>query len=439
MPWKFVKVSVIGTGYVGLVTGATLADLGNQVVCLDILEEKIKILNSGKSPIYEPGLDELLKKGLKSKKLSGSTEIEQNIRNSDITFICVGTPSDKNGNIDLSYIKSASSSIGRALRDKNEKHTVIVKSTVVPLTTEEVVMPNILKKSGWKRENLGIGMNPEFLREGSAIHDAQNPDRIVIGFADDVAQKALKELYKSYNCKKLECSPRTAELIKYASNSFLATKISFVNEIANMSNVWGIDFQEVAEGMGLDSRISAEFLRAGVGFGGSCFPKDVKALAAAAKKSKVESLMLKATLEVNDIQPKIIVRMAEERLGIIKGKKIAILGLAFKPDTDDVRESRSEIVVRELMDKGAKLVAHDPEGMPNFKKIIDVKMAPTPELATENSDCVIIMTEWNEYKNMNLRKMLENMAGNVLIDGRRALNFKEVEKLDFDYKTIGLG
>ena len=439
MPWKFVKVSVIGTGYVGLVTGATLADLGNQVVCLDILEEKIKILNSGKSPIYEPGLDELLKKGLKSKKLSGSTEIEQNIRNSDITFICVGTPSDKNGNIDLSYIKSASSSIGRALRDKNEKHTVIVKSTVVPLTTEEVVMPNILKKSGWKRENLGIGMNPEFLREGSAIHDAQNPDRIVIGFADDVAQKTLNELYKSYNCKKLECSPRTAELIKYASNSFLATKISFVNEIANMSNVWGIDFQEVAEGMGLDSRISAEFLRAGAGFGGSCFPKDVKALAAAAKKSKVESLMLKATLEVNDIQPKIIVRMAEERLGVIKGKKIAILGLAFKPDTDDVRESRSEIVVRELMDKGAKLVAHDPEGMPNFKKIIDVKMAPTPELATENSDCVIIMTEWNEYKNMNLRKMLENMAGNVLIDGRRALNFKEVEKLDFDYKTIGLG
>ena len=192
------KVSVIGTGYVGLVTGATLADLGNQVVCLDILEEKINTLNSGKSPIYEPGLDELLKQGLKNKNLRGSTEIEQNIRNSDITFICVGTPSDKNGNIDLSYIKSASSAIGRALRDKNEKHTVIVKSTVVPLTTEEVVMPNILKKSGWKRENLGIGMNPEFLREGSAIHDAQNPDRIVIGSADDIARETLNELYSPY-------------------------------------------------------------------------------------------------------------------------------------------------------------------------------------------------------------------------------------------------
>ena len=433
------KVSVIGTGYVGLVTGATLADLGNKVVCLDILEEKINMLNSGKSPIYEPGLDELLKNGLKSKNLIGSTEIEQNVRNSDITFICVGTPSDKNGNIDLNYIKSASSSIGRALRDKNEKHTVIVKSTVVPLTTEEVVMPNILKKSGWKRENLGIGMNPEFLREGSAIHDAQNPDRIVIGFADDIARKALNELYNSYKCKKLECSPRTAELIKYASNSFLATKISFVNEVANMSNVWGIDFQEVAEGMGLDSRISSEFLRAGAGFGGSCFPKDVKALAAAAKKSKVESLMLKATLEVNDIQPKIVVKMAEERLGVIKGKKIAILGLAFKPDTDDVRESRSEIVIRELMEKGANVVAHDPEGMLNFKEIIDVKMTPTPELATNKADCVIIMTEWDVYKNLDLESLLERMNGNVLIDGRRALNAKKADKIGFDYKTIGLG
>ena len=423
----------------GLVTGATLADLGNQVVCLDILEEKITMLNSGKSPIYEPGLDELLKKGLKNKNLSGSTEIEQNVRNSDITFICVGTPSDKNGNIDLSYIKSASSAIGRSLRDKNEKHTVIVKSTVVPLTTEEVVMPNILKKSGWKRENLGIGMNPEFLREGSAINDAQNPDRIVIGFADEIARKTLNELYEPYKCTKLECSPRTAELIKYASNSFLATKISFVNEIANMSNIWGIDFQEVAEGMGLDSRISSEFLRAGAGFGGSCFPKDVKALAAAAKNSKVESLMLKATLEVNDIQPKIIVKMAEDRLGVIKGKKIAILGLAFKPDTDDVRESRSEIVIRELMEKGANVVAHDPQGMDNFKEIIDVKMTPTPELATKKADCVIIMTEWDIYKNLDLESLIERMEGNVLIDGRRALNAKKADEVGFDYKTIGLG
>jgi len=434
-----VKVSVIGTGYVGLVTGATLADLGNEVVCLDLVKEKIDILNSGKSPIYEPGLEELIQKGIKTKNLIGSTEIEMNVRDSDITFICVGTPSNKDGNIDLSYIKSASSTIGRALRDKRGSHTVVVKSTVVPLTTEEVVLPNILKKSGWKRENLGIGMNPEFLREGSAIQDAQNPDRIVIGYADEIAKKLLNDLYRPYNCTKLECIPRTAELIKYASNSFLATKISFVNEVANMSNVWGIDFQEVAEGMGLDNRISAQFLRAGAGFGGSCFPKDVKALAAAAKKSNVESLMLKATLEVNDIQPKIIVKMAEERLGIIKGKKIAILGLAFKPDTDDVRESRSEIVIKELIEKGAEVIAHDPQGMSNFKKIIDIPMMPTPELATEKADCVIIMTEWNLYKDLDLELLLRRMAGNVLIDGRRALDANEAAQIGFDYKTVGLG
>ena len=433
------RISVIGTGYVGLVTGATLADLGNQVVCLDIIEEKINMLNSGKSPIFEPGLEELLQKGIKTKNLIGSTEIEQFVRNSEITFICVGTPSDENGNIDLSYIKSASSTIGRALRDKNEKHTVVVKSTVVPLTTENVVMPNILKKSGWKRENLGIGMNPEFLREGSAVDDAQNPDRIVIGHADEIARRTLNKLYESYNCVKLECIPRTAELIKYASNSFLASKISFVNEIANMSNVWGIDFQEVAEGMGLDSRISAEFLRAGAGFGGSCFPKDVKALAAAAKNSNVESLMLKATLEVNDLQPSIIVKMAEERLGVIKDKKIAILGLAFKPNTDDVRESRSEIVIAELIQKGADIIAHDPEGMANFKKILDIPMAPSAELATDKADCVIIMTEWDEYKNLDLELLLKKMNGNVLIDGRRALDANKAEKVGFDYKTIGLG
>jgi UDPglucose 6-dehydrogenase len=206
-----------------------------------------------------------------------------------------------------------------------------------------------------------------------------------------------------------------------------------------MSNVWGIDFQEVAEGMGLDSRISSEFLRAGAGFGGSCFPKDVKALAAAAKNSKVESLMLKATLEVNDLQPKLIVKMAEERLGVIKGKNIAVLGLAFKPDTDDVRESRSEIVIKDLIEKGANVTAHDPEGMTNFKEIVEIPMTATPELATEKADCVILMTEWEEYQNLDLELLLRRMAGNVLIDGRRALNSNEAERVGFDYKTIGLG
>ncbi|MED6305688.1 MAG: UDP-glucose/GDP-mannose dehydrogenase family protein, partial [Candidatus Thermoplasmatota archaeon] len=287
------KISVMGTGYVGLVTGATLAETGNQVTCLDILEAKIEELNQGKSPIFEPGLEELIKQGIRNGSLTGSTNIENGILSSDVTFICVGTPSKKDGSIDLSYMKSAASSIGRALRHKEREHTVIVKSTVVPLTTEEVVLPILIKKSGWKREQLGMGMNPEFLREGSAIRDAQKPDRIVMGSADALSLKVMNSLYKGKKCPKLECSPRTAEFIKYASNSFLATKISFVNEMANLCNSWGIDFNEVAEGMGMDSRISPLFLRAGAGFGGSCFPKDVKALVAAAKTAKVESKILK--------------------------------------------------------------------------------------------------------------------------------------------------
>ena len=269
------NISVIGTGYVGLVTGATLANSGNNVICLDLIESKINELNKGKSPIFEPGLENLINIGIKKGNLKGTTEIEKGILDSDVTFICVGTPSNKDGSIDLTYIKSASSSIGRALRNKSEKHTIIVKSTVIPRTTEDVVLPIILKKSGWKREKLGIGMNPEFLREGCAVKDAEEPERIVIGSDDDLSKKVMNDIYKKHKCPKLECNSKTAEFIKYASNSFLATKISFANEMANLSNAWGIDFEQVAEGMGLDSRISPLFLRAGAGFGGSCFPKDV--------------------------------------------------------------------------------------------------------------------------------------------------------------------
>ena len=433
------NITVMGTGYVGLVTGATLASAGNQVTCLDIIESKINELNQGKSPIFEPGLEKLIQLGINNQSLKGSTDIENCIRESDVTFICVGTPSNHNGSIDLSYIKSASSSIGRALRAKENEHTIIVKSTVVPLTTEETVLPVILKKSGWKRERLGIGMNPEFLREGSAVKDAQKPDRIVIGAADELAKKMMHDLYKEHDCPKLVCSPRTAEFIKYASNSFLATKISFVNEMANMCNAWGIDFENVAEGMGLDSRISPLFLRAGAGFGGSCFPKDVKALAAASKSDKIESKMLNAALEVNDLQPLIVVQMAKERLGVLKGKNITVLGLAFKPDTDDVRESRSEVVIKKLLEEGANITAHDPEAMANFKEIIDIKMAETAEEAIDKADCIILMTEWKQYINLDYKLIKNKMNGNVIIDGRRAFEPEAMEKEDFDYKAIGLG
>jgi len=433
------NISVIGTGYVGLVTGATLANSGNNVICLDLIESKINELNKGKSPIFEPGLENLINIGIKKGNLKGTTEIEKGILDSDVTFICVGTPSNKDGSIDLTYIKSASSSIGRALRNKSEKHTIIVKSTVIPRTTEDVVLPIILKKSGWKREKLGIGMNPEFLREGCAVKDAEEPDRIVIGSDDDLSKKVMNDIYEKQKCPKLECNSRTAEFIKYASNSFLATKISFANEMANLSNAWGIDFEQVAEGMGLDSRISPLFLRAGAGFGGSCFPKDVKALSAVAKKSKADSKMLEATLRVNEEQPKIIVKMTEERVGKLKNKRIAVLGLAFKPDTDDVRESRSEVVINELLEKKARVVGHDPEAMGNFKELIDIPMADDINEATKDADCIIFMTEWAEYKTLDLEKLRANMKGNVIIDGRRIFNRNEIENAGFDYKTIGLG
>ena len=433
------NITVMGTGYVGLVTGATLSDAGHQVTCLDIIESKVNELNQGKSPIFEPGLEELIQSGVKNKSLSGSTDIENCIRESDVTFICVGTPSNKDGSIDLSYIKSASSSIGRALRSKEGEHTVIVKSTVVPLTTEETVLPIVLKKCGWKRGRLGIGMNPEFLREGCAVKDAQEPDRIVIGFDDEIAKKTMHELYTKHNCPKLECSPRTAEFIKYASNSFLATKISFVNEMANMCNSWGIDFKEVAEGMGLDSRISPLFLRAGAGFGGSCFPKDVKALAAASKSSNIESKILDASLEVNESQPLIVVEMARERLGTLKGKKITVLGLAFKPDTDDIRESRSEVVINKLLDEEAIVTGHDPEAMDNFSEICNIEMANNTEDAIGGADCIILMTEWQEYINLDYKLIKQKMSGNVIIDGRRAFDYRRMEGAGFDYKAIGLG
>ena len=433
------NITVMGTGYVGLVTGATLSDIGHKVTCLDIIESKVNELNQGKSPIFEPGLEELIQSGIKNKTLAGSIDIENCIRESDVTFVCVGTPSNNDGSINLNYIKSASSSIGRALRAKEGNHTVIVKSTVVPLTTEETVLPIVLKKCGWKREHLGIGMNPEFLREGCAVKDAQEPDRIVIGFDDDLAKEVMHELYAKHSCPKLECSPRTAEFIKYSSNSFLATKISFVNEMANMCNAWGIDFKEVAEGMGLDSRISPLFLRAGAGFGGSCFPKDVKALAAASKSSKIESKMLDASLEVNETQPLIVVEMARERLGVLKGKKITVLGLAFKPDTDDIRESRSEVVIKKLVEEGAIVTGHDPEAMENFKEIINIEMANNSKEAIDEADCLILMTEWKEYIDLDYKLIKQRMSGNVVIDGRRAFDYRRMEEEGFDYKAIGLG
>ena len=433
------RITVMGTGYVGLVTGATFAAAGHDVACLDILPGRVAALNAGECPIFEPGLPELLKAGLASEKLRGSGEMASEITEADLTFICVGTPSRNDGSIDLAQVESAAAAIGDALASGERKHVVVVKSTVLPRTTEDLVLPRVLERSGRDRASVGFAMNPEFLREGSAVADALQPDRIVIGAADGLARARLRLLYAGAECPVLECDPRTAEMVKYASNAFLAAKVSYTNEVANLCEAWGIDFATVAEGMGLDDRISPRFLRAGAGFGGSCFPKDVKALRTAAAAEKLPVAMLDATLVVNESQPLLLVAWARDALGSLKGKRIALLGLAFKPDTDDVREARAAVVARALLDADASVVGCDPQAAANFTALCDIKIAASAEAALDGADCAILMTEWPEYAALPPAVFAERMARPLVLDGRRALDAKALRNAGVEYRAIGLG
>ena len=433
------RISVIGSGYVGIVTGATLAEAGFKITCLDILEEKISDIKRGISPIYEPGLERLIRNGLDSGNLNASTELEKHIANSDVVFVCVGTPSNEDGSIDLQYIENVSKTIGKSIKDSAEDIVVVVKSTVVPLTTEETVQKIILEESGRGRETVGIAMNPEFLREGSAVDDALNPDRIVLGCTDQKSKTALLKIYEGHTCPIMHCDPRTAEMIKYSSNSFLAAKISFVNELANMCDKWNMDFETVAEGMGMDSRISKQFLRAGVGFGGSCFPKDVKALRRAAKNDGLGSEMLDATLSVNEKQPEIVVNMAREILGELKNKRIVVLGLAFKADTDDVRESRAFNIVEKLKNENVEVIGHDPQATETFAEESGITCTDDLEEALRDADCAIIQTEWNEYKSIKPEFLCNLMKKPVVIDGRRTFDNGYFAGTGVEYVAIGLG
>ena len=433
------RIAVMGTGYVGLITGATFAAAGHDVVCLDILPERVVALNAGECPIFEPGLPRLLKAGLASGKLRGSGEMTVEIAAADLTFICVGTPSRDDGSMDMTQVKSAAATIGDALVDSKSEHIVIVKSTVLPKTTEELVLPRVLERSGRDRASIGFAMNPEFLREGTAVPDALNPDRIVIGATDELALAQLRELYADAKCPVLECDPRTAEMVKYASNAFLAAKVSYANEISNMCEAWGIDFTIVAKGMGMDNRISPRFLRAGAGFGGSCFPKDVKALRAAAAAEKLPVAMLDATLAVNESQPLLLMEWAREALGSLKGKRVALLGLAFKPDTDDVREARAVVVARALLDEGASVIGCDPQAAANFSALCSIEIAASAEAALDNADCAILMTEWPEYAMLAPATFKERMARPLVLDGRRALDAKALRDAGIEYRAIGLG
>jgi UDPglucose 6-dehydrogenase len=352
------KISIVGAGYVGLATGVGFASMGHSVICVDVDAERVRKLNRGEPPIYEPMLEEHLRKALEENRFEATTELGRAIRESDVIFISVGTPSKPDGSMDPVFIEQASRDIGQAMRDRGGYPVVAVKSTVVPGTTEEVVIPLLERNSG-KRAGAGFGVcvNPEFLREGQALSDFFNPDRVIIGELDGRSGDTLHQLYRDFKCPILRTDLRTAEMIKYASNAFLAAKISFINEIGNICKRLGIDVYEVARGMGLDRRISPHFLNAGIGFGGSCFPKDVRALMARARELGYEPRLLEAVMALNEDQPLRLLELLRKHLPDLRGRTIGILGLAFKPGTDDVREAPSIRIVGELLREGAAVKA----------------------------------------------------------------------------------
>ncbi len=418
----FMRISIIGTGYVGTVTGACFASLGNDVICVDVDAKRVESMNRGVPPIYEEGLEELLKAHA-LKNLRATLDYDDAIAHTDISFICVPTPTDESGKIDLRFVREASRSIGQRLKNKSSYHVVVVKSTVVPQTTQSVVTPILEEASGKKAGvDFGVGMNPEFLREGKAVHDFMHPDRIVIGGDDPKAQVIIKSLYKGYKCPILEVDTKTAEMIKYVSNAFLATKISFSNEVGNICKRLGIDTYKVMEGVGLDARISPFFLNSGLGFGGSCFPKDVKALIGKAADVDYEPLLLKTVLLVNDHQPQMLLRLLKIHVPDLKGKRIAVLGLAFKNDTDDIRESRAIPVIGSLLAEGARVVAYDPMATEHMKRVYpNIEYARTADEALVGADACIVATEWAEFKKLD---SFGNMRSPVVIDGRKMIDPK---------------
>jgi UDPglucose 6-dehydrogenase len=405
------RLSIIGTGYVGLVTGACFAKLGHTVICVDINPEKVQKINNSVSPIYEQGLDDLLTTN--KERITATTDYQHALQNTDITFLCVGTPSQKDGSLDVSYLIEATKQIATILKEKKTWQCIVVKSTVLPGTTQQVILPLIEQYSEKKAGTaFGLAMNPEFLKEGVAIQDFLQPDRIVIGSYDEHTSDLLRELYHSFTCPLIETTLSAAEMIKYASNAFLATKISFINEIGNLCKKLNIDTYEVATGIGLDKRIGRPFLDSGIGWGGSCFPKDVNALIAWAKEIKEPTRIIQSATEVNDEQPLRLISILKKHIPRLKGKTIGILGLAFKPDTDDIRESRAIPIVKELLRNEAIIKAYDPQAMDNFKTLY-----PTIEYCTNatdvlSADAILITTKWKEFSTLDFE-------GKIIIDGRR--------------------
>ena len=431
-------------GYVGLCTAATLASRSFRTVGIDIDQERIQQIRKGKAPFHEPQLGSMLEKAVKTKMLDATSDISA-ARDTRITFVTVGTPSKSDGSIDLTFLKSAIIDLGRALYGKLGYHLVAVKSTVIPGTTSGIVKPILEHFTKTKvGPKLGLCANPEFLKEGTAINDALHPDKIVIGAGDKKSADKITELYELFYRGDLPpvivTSPESAELVKYASNAFLATKISFINTIANIAQQTpGVDVGTIAEAIGLDPRIGSLFLKAGPGYGGSCFHKDLQALINYSKKKGYNPVLFRATEETNEKQAIRVVGMAEKLLGSLSDKKIAVLGLAFKKDTDDIREAASLRVISQLKKKGARVVAYDPMAIPNTKKQIQsqIDYAEDPQSTLKGADCAIIMTEWDQFQKLKPKDFQAFMSTPNIVDARRIYTSEEFRELN--YAAIGVG
>ncbi|MGB9761804.1 MAG: UDP-glucose dehydrogenase family protein [Caldimicrobium thiodismutans] len=431
-------IAVIGTGYVGLVSGAGLADFGMKVTCVDIDEEKIKKLKKGQIPFYEPGLEELVRKNLKAGRLDFTTDFNRTVKNSLVIFICVGTPSLPDGSADLSQIKDVALKLAETIDD----YKVIVTKSTVPVGTNRWIK-ELIDKNKKVDASVDIISNPEFLREGNAVEDFMHPDRVIIGGESAYAIAIIKDIYRPLYLAEtpfIITNLETAELIKYASNAFLATKISFINEIANFCEKVGADVTVVAKGMGLDPRIGPKFLNPGPGFGGSCFPKDVKALIKQGRQVSSPFRILEAVIESNERQKLCAISKLEALLGDLKNKTVAVLGLSFKPNTSDVRESPALTVIPALLERGAKVKAYDPVAIEEFKRAaqnLPVEYASSPEEAVKEAHAMVILTEWNEFRFLDLAKIKKLMKTPILIDMRNIYEPEVVKKLGFSYSGIG--
>lgn len=431
------KIGIIGTGYVGMVTAAGLAELGHDVTGTDIDVEKIEKASQGIAPIYEPGLEELLKANLKKGNLSFSHDLTQTILSSDVLFVCVNTPQREDGSADMCYVESVSREIAQNLNG----YKLIVEKSTVPVQTSSWIKRtiNLYKK---KDVDFDVASNPEFLREGSAVPDFMDPDRIIIGVETDRARDMLVKIYGKYKDRILITNIDTAELIKHASNSFLAMKISFINLMANLCERTDADVDLVAKGMGLDSRIGSRFLQAGLGYGGSCFPKDVRALIKIGEDLGVDLDLLKEVDKINTDRVGAFIGKMKRALWILKDKKIAVLGLAFKPETDDIRNAPSIPLIRALLAEDAVLSLYDPKAAGNMKTVFpenepQLQYASSPYQAVEDANALLLVTEWNEFKELDLNKIKEAMANPIIVDGRNIFDPEKVKGLGFEYYSVG--